>query len=168
MKEKELNNLIRKNFTSIGWAYKIPDPSKENIVGYKDKKYIFNVNPRPFDGIAVMPEFVLFWEAKLINEYKAFSFSRISDHQMSNLLKIKLINVAVYACIVLGVYLFRKGVDLFFFDINNIANSILGGAKSIKKKELLEFKERNLYLPIRKQEFKVREFPQKVIRVMHG
>lgn len=166
MRENELNTIIKNNFN---WAWKFPDPSKSNIMGVdKQGKTIFSMRPNPFDGVGLTENFVVFFETKLLKDYRAFSFSKIADHQLHNLKMIhsatdKHLGTVVYPLIICGVYIPYKGIDLFFFHYLEIFNRIKAGDKSVKKKELLELKDKGSYLPVKKKTFQVNKIPEVII-----
>ena len=152
MNEQRLNTIINNNFKSIGFSHKIADPAQG--VG----------SQRPFDGFSVFNQKNFYWETKLLKGYQAFSFGKIEEHQLLNLLLIKQKNQLAISLIILGVFIPYKFFDLFFFDINFIHKHILKGKKSFLKKELLFFKERNLFLSIKKEIFDIAIIMEKIIR----
>lgn len=171
MKESELNTIIKNNFFEEGWSHKFPDPSKSNIMGEtKEGKTIFNFRPNPFDGIGLTSNFIIFFETKLLKEYKAFSFSKIAPHQFGNIGRIEeivkdsiVLSECVYPLFICGIYIPYKGVDLFFFHYRYILNRKMDGDKSVKKKELLVLKDKGLYLPVKKKIFQVNKIPEVII-----
>ncbi len=152
MNEQRLNTIINNNFKSIGFSYKIPDPMQG--LGVR----------RPFDGFSVLNSASFYWETKLLKGFQAFSFRKIEEHQLLNLLLIKQKKLSTICLIILGVFIPYKFFDLFFFDINFIHKHILKGKKSFHKKELLFFKERNLFLSIKKEIFDVAIIMEKIIK----
>jgi len=143
--EKDLNRVIISSFNqSGGFGYKIPDPLKMEIMSGMGS------GKRPYDGFGINKDLILYYEAKFIKDYKAFSFSSVQDHQFFYLSKTKEGSKNypdVKVLIILGVWLSRKFFDVFFFDLDYIKNRMKTG-KSIKKKELLQFKENNMFLPV--------------------
>ena len=121
---------------------------------------------RPFDGFSYMPEYIVNFESKLNNGYSAFAFSHIRPHQVENLLRIKEVTknykTKCLNIIILGVYLYRKGFDLFFFDIDYIVD-LMKDKKSILKKELENMRDEGKFLRLEKQKFDVNKVPEKVI-----
>lgn len=138
MKEQDLNTTIKNSFL---FGVKIPDPSKADVL---------TTSKRPFDGIGVTPNGVIFYETKLVKGYKAFPFSSIKDHQLENLTKledIRIKNSLKYNCyFLIGVYEPRKSLNLFCFSPAYISWRMKRGDKSISKKELLYFEDRKLFL----------------------
>ncbi len=151
MNEKKLNTIINNNFKHIGFSYKIPDPM-QGVGGQ-----------RPFDGFSVFNNKSFYWETKLLKGYQAFSFKKIEEHQLLNLLIIKQKNQSAISLILLGVFMPYKYFDLFFFDKDFIHKLILEGKKSFLKKELLSFKERNTHLSIKKERFNTAMIMEKII-----
>lgn len=162
MKEKDLITLLNKNFNREGWSYKIPDQPRYD----KNSGQRFNLK-KPFDAISVLPGKIIFWEAKFLNGYKAFPFSSIREHQLEALLNIGILtdnlHIAPPSMIILGVYLLRKGFDLFFFDIRGIKRLKDNGTESILKIKLLEMKGDGKFLPLRKKYFEVNKIYDKII-----
>ncbi|MBA7684520.1 hypothetical protein ES703_92924 [subsurface metagenome] len=160
MKEKDLITLLNNNFNRDGWSYKIANQPRYSASSGQR----FNIK-KPFDGFSVMPGKIYFWEAKFLNGYRAFPLSSIRDHQLEALLKIDSLidNMETYPMIILGVYLLRKGFNLFFFDISYIKLLQEKGAKSILKTELLEIKAEGKFLPLRKRQFEVNKVPEKIV-----
>lgn len=72
-------------------------------------------------------------------------------------------SLPIYPIIILGVYLFRVGVDLFFFDIEYIESLQNQNEKSILKMDLLNFKADGKFLPLRKKQFEVHKVPEKIV-----
>lgn len=159
MKEKELNTLIKNNFDRKGWAHKIADQPRYD----KNSGQRFNLK-KPFDGISMTPGNIYFWETKILTGYKAFPLSVIEEHQFEALQNIKLLTegMCIYALIILGVYIFRVGVDLFFFDINYIKLMKDAKVKSVLKTKLLDMKADGKFLPLRKKRFEVHKVPEKI------
>lgn len=154
MDEAEVNTLIKNNLIQEtvydDFAFKISDP-------HADVAMISSENP--FDGFAVCDIGIVYFETKLLKQYKAFSFSLFKPHQIENLKKISntckrknFENVLPIA--ILAVWVARKSFDLFFFHIDYITKKMLT-EKSVKAKELLEFKEKGLFLPVAKKTFEV-------------
>lgn len=160
MVEKDLNRIIVKNIKQHGWAHKISDDAQSfTSTGYK-----------PFDLFGLTPINIIFAESKLLKGYKAFSFDRIRDHQVENLTTIKRISSKslfaewVYTLIILGVWVIRKELSIYIFDINAITYLRDNLHKlSLLKKDLLLLKEREYYLPIQKEVFDVNRISEKLI-----
>ena len=168
MKEKDLNTLINNNFKEHGFSAKIPDP-----MFIQSDKQRFNLK-RPFDGFSVPGHKSIYWETKILQGYQAFAFSKISEHQMDNLLKIGVRSAVcpkcgyghephILAIVILGIYLYRVGFDLFFFDPRWIDAVKSIGRKSIMKYELEKLRFADQYLPLRKKVFEVKERPHKIV-----
>lgn len=159
MKESDLNYIIKTNFnTPKAWCHKISDPPK--LVTQ-------SVSKNPFDLFGVTDTYIFYFESKLLKGYQAFSFSKIQEHQCSNLLSIKNITVNIpniYTCIVVGVWESRQYFHLYFFDISYISMLIKKGKKSILKKDLFEFQNDNKYLKIEKKYFDITKIPEIIIK----
>jgi len=157
MKESNLNSLIVKNFKDAGgFSYKIIDPQFTN-----DENQRFNLR-RPFDGIAVANGFTYFYETKMLKNYQAFPFRKLSEHQITNLCLINKNSVFTTPMIIVGIYLYRIGFDLFFIQPNMKAWEM---RCSILKSQLEELRNEGLYLPLRKQKFEVFKIPSRIIEV---
>lgn len=155
MKESDLNRVINKNFKSIGFSHKISDP----VGGYGIEN--------PFDGISFIFNKPYFWESKFLkNNFNAFNFSKIEDHQFENLTKIKKLDIMnISECIIiLGYWVKNKIYEFFIFDINLIKDLKEKGKVSILKKEILKLKEKDLSIKIKKEIFDVNEIQNKIIR----
>ena len=157
MKEANLNALIVKNLQEEGaFAYKIPDPMFTDAEGQR-----FNLK-RPFDGIAVIDNFQYYFETKMLRGYQAFPFQKLSAHQITNLCLIDSNSSFSTPIIIVGIYLYRIGFDLFFIRPNMKAWEM---RCSIVRSQLEELREKGLYLPLRKQKFEVLRIPAKIIEV---
>ena len=157
MKESNLNSLIVSNFKQAGgFSYKIIDPQFTN-----DENQRFNLK-RPFDGFAVLDGFQYYYETKLLKGYQAFPFQKLSEHQITNLCCINKNSAFTTPMIIVGIYLYRVGVDLFFFRPNM---KVWEMKCSIVKSQLEGLRERGLYLPLRKQTFDVFRIPVNIIEV---
>jgi len=157
MKEVNLNSLIVKNFQAAGgFAYKIPDPMFTDDEGQR-----FNIR-RPHDGYAVLDSFHYYFETKMLKGYQAFPFQKLSEHQIDNLCLIETNSVLSTPIIIVGIYLYRIGFDLFFIQPNKKAWEM---RCSIVKSQLEELRDKGLYLPLRKQWFDVLRIPAKIIDV---
>lgn len=158
MVESDLNSIITKTFNEDpegSWAYKPADPRGQ---------FAYSSQEIPFDLFAASSEGNLyFWESKLIkNQYSAFSFNSIREHQYANLLKLNKIFKPfdnIFCIIVLGIWIPRKSFDLMFFDIELI-DHLRQNSKSIKKKELKEIKEKGSFLSIKKSTFDLHRIPE--------
>jgi len=157
MKETILNTLIVKNFEAVnGFGYKIPDPMFTDDDGQR-----FNLK-RPFDGFAVLDSFQYYFETKLLKGYQAFPFRKLSEHQINNLCLINKNSVFTTPIIIVGIYLYRIGFDLFFIQPNMKAWEM---HCSILKSQIEELRDKGLYLPLRKQRFEVLKIHAKIIEV---
>jgi hypothetical protein len=129
MKESVLNHDLISLFKGTGhFAYKIEDPHKTQVL---------SSSKRPFDGFARFSEPVndFYFEAKLIkNSVKAFSLSRVEDHQLANLLQIK--RSGGLTAVILGVWVPRRDYWFMCFDPEFLLRLAEKGKKSINKKEL--------------------------------
>jgi hypothetical protein len=130
MLEKDLNRDLIHLFVTQGnaWGYKIPDPPKKTVL---------NSSRRPFDGLARFypPVNDFYFETKLIkNSVKAFSLNRVEDHQLANLLQIK--RSGGLTAVILGVWIPRRDYWFMCFDPEFLLNLTKQGKKSITKKEL--------------------------------
>jgi hypothetical protein len=128
MKESDLNTDLIRLFKAFGFAYKIPDPAQTQAL---------SASKRPFDGFARFSEPVndFYFESKLIKgDLKAFSLNRVEDHQLDNLLKIK--EKGGFTAVILGVWKPRKDYWFLCFDPGFLLSLAEQGKKSINKKEL--------------------------------
>ena len=160
MKESDLNTIIVNSFKANNYyAYKIVDPSSADV---------FTTSKRPFDIFAETKENVYHIETKLIKSWKAFNFKVIKSHQLENLLFLRKLNQDRKSLIVLGVWIPYRNFCLFLFDILFITKLIGEGKKSILKKELLDYRKKNMFLNINKKIIETgdnfdREFCRKII-----
>lgn len=141
MKESDLNSIIANSFREGGWfAFKIPDPHSSSA---KTSSQL------PFDGFALYDEGAFYWESKLMKgDYRAFPFSSIQPHQLSNLSLIGRVAkesglTFVRSCVMLGVWKSRDYFDLYAFDMGYIIDAMEKGSKSILKKDLLSMRDRH-------------------------
>ena len=160
MKESDLNNIIRRNICEQnGWAHKIADPA-----GIAAKM----ASQNPFDGFGYTDKFNIVWESKLIKQdFKAFNFNDIRDHQISHLSKIREItknqSMQTICAITLGIWIPRHGITLFVFSIDYINNLMKLEKKSILKKELLQLRSEEKCIEIKKESFNINELKIKLI-----
>lgn len=124
----------------------------------------------PFDLFGISENLVFYWESKLIkNDIKSFSFSAIREHQTANLLKIKeivkntLLESFVFPCVSLGIWIPRKPIELFLFDIEYITNLQKMSKNSLVKKDLIKLIEQNKSIKIVNQKFDIRTIKEKII-----
>lgn len=164
MKEADLNSIIRNSFLSLnGFAFKIPDPQ-----GAVATMSVQN----PFDGFAVVPGSIVYWESKLLKgDYQAFPFSSIRDHQKVYLKKIKSLAQdnkwdMVETIVPVGIWSSRKFFDLIIFDISYILYREGLGDLSVKKKELLELKEKGFAFEIKNKLIDLSSYRERIVR--HG
>lgn len=151
--EATLNSILDRSFKRIEFHNKIQD-----AVGGKGLQ-------RPFDCFGTYDGKPLYYETKLLKKYEAFSFSRIEDHQEANLKLIhKKLNVPNYTLIVLGIYIARKEFKVLFFDSEYIWKLKESGIKSIKKKELLELVDKNMFLEIKSE----KEYNNKYVKYIQN
>jgi hypothetical protein len=145
MKEAVLNHDLISLFKSTGsFAYKIPDSAQAQVTAS---------SKRPFDGFARFSEPVNdFWfESKIIkNKISAFSLTRVDDHQYASLLQIK--RSGGLTAVILGVWIPRKVYWFLCFDPEFLLGLLKQGKKSISKKELNFYYEKNYYVSLRNKE----------------
>ena len=157
MKESNLNSLIVSNFKQAGgFAHKIIDPQFTN-----DENQRFNLK-RPFDGFAVLDNFQYYFETKMLKDYQAFPFQKLSEHQITNLCLINKNSAFTTPIIIVGIYLYRIGFDLFFIRPDMKAWEM---RCSIVKNQLEQLRDKELYLPLRKKQFEVLKIPSRIIEV---
>lgn len=146
MKEKDINKVINKSFAEHGFSHKIQDPPQAVATTF---------GKNPFDGFSVVDGIHYYWETKLIKGYKAFSFSSIQPHQNESLTQIKYSGKFqdTRSLVIFAVWEPRKTKELYIFDIGYINYLINQGVKSIKKKEILQYREQEKYLEIKKEKF---------------
>jgi penicillin-binding protein-related factor A (putative recombinase) len=155
MQEKDLNRIINKTFAERGFSHKLQDPPQAVAKTF---------GKNPFDGFAMVDGVPIYWEAKLNKGYSALSFSKIQEHQLDSLLTLGDSGFA-FPLIMWGIYEPRKVKHIYTFDIDFISSLIQQGKKSITKKELLEFHEKNMYVEIKKEYFDIDQFWH---RIIHG
>jgi hypothetical protein len=146
MLEKDLNRDLVHLFVTQGnaWGYKIPDPPKQMVL---------NSSKRPFDGISRFspPVNDFYFESKLIKgSLKAFSLNRIEDHQMNNLLQVKA--KGGLTAVILGVWIPRQEYWFMCFDPEFLLGLAGQGKKSIYKKELNYYREKNYNISLRRKD----------------
>jgi hypothetical protein len=144
MKEAALNHDLVSLFKGTGhFAYKIPDPAQAQVL---------SSSKRPFDGFARFSKPVNdFWfESKLMkNKIEAFSLSRVDDHQYASLLQIK--RCGGLTAIILGVWIPRQDYWFMCFDPEFLLNLTKIGKKSISKKEIKLYCEKEYDISLRSQ-----------------
>jgi hypothetical protein len=145
MNEAALNHDLISLFKGVDhFAYKIPDPAKAQAL---------SSSKRPFDGFARFPPPVndFYFESKLIkNSVKAFSLNRVEDHQWGNLLQIK--RCGGLTAIILGVWTPRRDYWFLCFDPEFLLNLAERGKKSINKKELNFYCEKEYNISLKSKE----------------
>jgi hypothetical protein len=155
MKEATLNHDLVSLFKGTGhFAYKIPDPAQAQAL---------SSSKRPFDGFARFSEPINdFWfESKLMkNKIGAFSLDRVDDHQYASLLRIK--QSGGLTAIILGVWIPRQDYWFMCFDPEFLLNLLNSGKKSINKKELNFYCEREYNISLRSQN--LTSFSPKMLR----
>lgn len=159
MKESDLNRIIKLNINEQdGWCEKISDSA-----GIAAKM----ASKNPFDLFGITENYIFYFESKLSKKWEAFAFSRIEDHQINNLLKIREIvsstNFPVLTCITFAIWLPRKDIELFVFSIGLIEKLIKEGKKSINKKELEKLSNDKKSIIIKKKYFDIKLLKEKVI-----
>lgn len=156
MKENDFNGLVTKTFNNNenAWAYKIPDP--QGMAALSSIK-------RPCDIIAVYNNESYYIESKLLkNEFLAFNFSRIEEHQIYHLTRIKKSNPNTLCLIFVAYWVSRKIYEFFVFDIDFILEQMKTN-KSILKKKILEMRNKNMSIKISKGKFNIDEMRSKII-----
>jgi hypothetical protein len=145
MKETNLNHDLVHLFKSVGaFSYKIEDPHKTQVL---------SASKRPFDGFARFSEPVNdFWfESKLMkNKIGAFSLDRVDDHQYASLLRIK--QSGGLTAIILGVWIPRRDYWFLCFDPEFLLSLTQRGKKSINKKELNFYCEKEYNISLRSKD----------------
>lgn len=140
MEESDLNRRIKNSINDAGGhGEKLPDPPQSSAT---------SSSQRPYDGYGVLNGFFLSWEGKFdYDKYQSFNYAaRVKDHQWDNLLLDA--KNGVNAWVIYGVWISRKFFDVFTFDVTLLDRLRKEGKPSFWGKELLEFKERGLYLNI--------------------
>jgi hypothetical protein len=142
--EATLNHDLVSLFKGAGsFAYKIPDSAQAQVL---------SSSKRPFDGFARFSEPVNdFWfESKLMkNKIEAFSLSRVEEHQYASLLQIK--RCGGLTAVILGVWIPRRDYWFMCFDPEFLLNLFNNGKKSINKKELNFYCEKEYSISLRSQ-----------------
>lgn len=157
MNEAQVNTIITRTLNNKYWGYKIPDPQGQ---------FAPMAVKRPFDGFGMFPDSPFYYETKLIKGgYKALSFSRIEEHQIESLLKIRSLKLDANCVVIACVWEPRKIFELYVLDIILMVHLIDSGKKSILKKEFLELKEKGYAIPIKKKEFDIDLLVEKIIYV---
>jgi len=123
MKEKEVNNIIRK---SLDWGYKIPDDGSAMSMGIK----------RPFDVFGIIDGRPIYIESKAMNKMESFNLGRIRDHQIKNLLEIKKLNQGAICAIALSVNCGRAKHRLYLWTDVETINTRRNNKENFKKVEL--------------------------------
>jgi hypothetical protein len=145
MKESDLNHDIVSLFMTTGsFAYKIPDPAQAQVL---------MASKRPFDGFARFSAPVNdFWfESKLIKgQIEAFSLNKVADHQYESLLQIK--KSGGLTAVILGVWIPRRDYWFMCFDPEFLFGLAEQGRKSITKKELAYYREKNYSISLRSKD----------------
>jgi hypothetical protein len=145
MKEAILNHDLTSLFKGTGhFAYKIPDPVQAQVL---------SASKRPFDGFARFSEPVNdFWfESKLMkNKISAFSLDRVDVHQYASLLQIK--QSGGLTAVILGVWIPRQDYWFLCFDPEFLLSLAQQGKKSINKKELNFYCEKEYNISLRSKD----------------
>lgn len=127
--EREFNSCIGR---SLDWHFKIPDDSRCE---------------KPFDGFGILNGQSIYWEAKFLRRPEAFNFSRLEDHQLYHLKKIKELNPEALCLLIIGVVFGRGDIRVFIFDdLDEIAE------RKAKKESILkkEWTTKENYLAVKK------------------
>ena len=161
MKEVNLNrDLIHLFSLNNAFAYKIPDPPKNNVL---------NASKRPFDGLARFPSPIndFYFESKLIKgEIKSFSTKRVQEHQSESLRKLK--QNGGRAAIILGCWIPRQDYWFMVFDIEFILKF---RGLSIKKKDIYSLCQNHYNISLRSKDtdlFKPEWLVEKMITSLPG
>jgi penicillin-binding protein-related factor A (putative recombinase) len=137
MKEIQLNTIISRSIKKIGWYHKISDPLGGTGI------------QNPFDGFGVINGYPLYIEAKLIkNGIYAFNFNKIEEHQITNLNEINKMLSISKCLIAVGFYKPRQLCEICFFDIDYINQLMADEVKSIKKKQLEQYRDKGFFMKI--------------------
>lgn len=143
-RESELNTIIKNSFNlqDRSRLFKIPDPI--HGTGIRN----------PCDLVGIIHGYPAYVESKLIKkEYEAFSLNRVEDHQYENLQWYnKNSQNKIYSLIIVGYYVPRKIKDIFIFDSNFVFEQYSQGVKSFKKKQILEWREKQSFCSINYKE----------------
>jgi len=140
MEESDLNRRIKDSINDAGGhGEKLPDPPQSSAT---------SAAKRPYDGYGILNGFFLTWESKFDHDkYCSFNYAnRLEPHQWEHLL-LDAKNGA-HAWVFYGVWVPRKFLDVFTFDVTLLDRLRQEGKPSFWAKELLAFKERGLYLNI--------------------
>jgi hypothetical protein len=112
--ESELNTIIK---NSLVFGFKIPDVASD-----------FSITiAKAFDGFGVSKDtdikhvsthtyVPVYWESKFANHFKSFDLSRIEQHQIDNLVKLKYLMPYAKCWIIYGVKVARGDNRVFIFD----------------------------------------------------
>lgn len=155
MKESDLNRDLVASVNLIGKGYKIPDPPQ--IVATTSNK-------RPFDWFGSWSGSTYFVESKLMKaEFTAFPLNRVEDHQYEYLLSTKKADPHVHTLVAVAYWVPRRLYEVIFFDILYLSHLKENGVKSIKKKEMLSYRETGNFLPIKKHLLDVTCIPNRIV-----
>lgn len=151
MQESDFQTVTTHSFfQNNGYMYKIPDPSLAELNSGR-------AFARPFDSFGVLDGEPYFTELKFQQGYSAFAFNKIEKHQIWHLTTARpAFQDKGFCGIILAIWMRNKFYDVFFFDIDYINEKIAAGDKSIKKKELENFKKLGKCLFIKSGSFDVR------------
>lgn len=117
MQEKEFNRIVRSTIIrEKGWAFKIADPPKAMMEANRLPEQ------NPFDGFGILSNGrPIYWESKYMKGFHSFNLDSIRDHQISNLLKIKMLNKDLLCIVILCCNISPKDKRVFLFsDIENL------------------------------------------------
>jgi len=160
MNEKDFNTILNRSLKTLGFSYKIPDPSAfDATITIK----------RPFDIFCVNPLFIAYIESKLLKGYQSFNFKRLQEHQSQSLEDIDYIVGQkkewdnIYPLVVVAFWSSREYYDIYFIHIEVVIRAIEKGKKSILKKEFLELKKKELFLTVKNKCIEVEKIPDKII-----
>ena len=132
MKESIINHNIGK---SLDWYHKIADGAMQKL---------------PFDGFGLYQGKSIYWEAKYLPKPKSFNFHRLEDHQISNLLKIEILDQSrknFVPLLLIAVNFGRADVRVFYYKNMQEIHERKLAKKNILKKE---FESATNYVTIKK------------------
>ena len=160
MVEADFNRLVaqvcNKNNNEIGYVYKIPDPSIQEICR--------GALPRPFDLIGTLNGNVFSIESKFIKGLSSFNFKAVKEHQITNLMKVhKSTSKKDYVGYFIAFWEPRSRYEFLYIDAPLIPELIEKGVGSIKKKDLLKFIDAGYMISVKKKNFDITLLKGKLI-----
>lgn len=122
--EAELNRIVK---DSLSFGFKIPDPTGTFAATIK----------RICDGVGVHKDGnIVFWESKFSRTFSSFDLSRIEQHQIDSLIKIKELSPKTHCWFIYGVKVKRGDNRVFIFDDPHEILLRRVEKRNYKKKEL--------------------------------